>query len=222
MTVLNNHAWDSASIKKIAETIAKKSKLKLRFESSYNPVIKRVEQNDTPDVSFLYELCQSNGLAMKVYANTIIIFYEPDYEAMDPVRIITEEDVINWSAKTTFTDTGYDGCLIQYTHHRKGKTPKFTFWAPGHKSGPKVYKINERAENLAEAQRLAKAKLRELNKTEYTISITMIGNTKLYATQTVMIDGFGRFNGKYYIDKIEHKLPGYQITMDLHKCLEGY
>jgi phage protein D len=222
MDVLNNHAWDSASVKKIAETIAKKSKLSLKFVSSYNPVIKRVEQNDTADVSFLYDLCQSNGLSMKVYSNTIIIFYEPDYESADAVMTITEEKIKGWSAKTTFTDTGYDGCLIQYTEHKRGKTHKYTFWAPGHKGGPKVCKINERAENLAEAQRLAKAKLRELNKAEYTITITMVGNTKLYASQTVMIDGFGRFDGKYYIDKIDHNLPGYEITITLHKCLEGY
>jgi phage protein D len=222
MTTLNNGAWDKASIKKIAESIAKASKLKLKFLSSYNPVIGRVEQNDTADVSFLYDLCQSNGLAMKVYSNQVIIFYEPDYEAMAPVMTITEDQVISWSAKTTFTDTGYDGCLIQYTHHRKGKTPKYTFWAPGHKGGAKVYKINEHADSLAEAQRLAKAKLRELNIGEYTATITMPGTTKLYSTQTVMLDGFGRFDGKYYIDQISHKLPSYAITLELHRCLGGY
>jgi len=38
----------------------------------------------------------------------------------------------------------------------------------------------------------------------------------------VSINGFGKFDGKYFIDKATHELPNYNTTIEIHKCLEGY
>lgn len=223
MTTEKSRTWDRASVKKIAQTIASSAGLQLVFDSKVNPVIGFIEQSDTPDVSFLFDVCQKSGLAMKLYNNKIVIFNEAEYESKDTVATLIESDMISWSAKTTWTDTGYDGCKVEYTDPDNGETLSYTFWAPGRKGRKKVYKENSSAKSIAEAQRLAKAKLRELNKKEYAFGCTLPLRSDLCASQTIKIEDFGLYEGNYYIDKIGYTIGGGStMTLDLHRCLEGY
>jgi phage protein D len=232
MDTLQHRTWKKASVYKIAETLAKASGLRLEYDTKDNPIIGFIEQSNETDAAFLLKVCQDYGLQVKLFNKTIVIFSEAEYEAVDPVVTISKNGddgtikMISYSAKTTFAESGFDGCQIKYTHHKKGTTCKYTFWRPGiakKKTGLKVYKINEKAESYAEAQRLAKSKLRELNKKEDTISITIPGNAPLSSTQTVLIQGLGKYDGKYYLEKVGHSIGGaYQMTIDAHRCLEGY
>lgn len=224
MTVEHSQTWQKASIKKIAQTIADSVNLDLYFNSSINPIIPFVEQSKEADAAFLTNLCRKNGLAIKIYNQEIVIFNEMEYEAKSPVPMMTigEADLIQWSAKTTLTDTGYAGCKIAYTNPISYITFNHTF-KPSGKSGNKIYQINESAGSLAEAERYARCKLRELNKTEYTLSLELPGNLTLFSTQVVIIEDLGIFNGNYYIDKVSHKIGGgFTTSLELHKCLVGY
>ena len=222
MTTNKSKTWQSATVKSIAQYIADTAGVGLYFDSSTNPVVDYIEQSETPDVSFLFDLCKNNSLAMKLYNQKIVIFNETEYEAKDAVMTIAEENVISWQGKTTFTDTGYDGCLIKYTNPTSGETVSYTFTAPN-KTGSKVYQMNETASSLAEAERKAKAKLRELNKKEYTMSMELPGNLKLFSSHTVTVSGFGMFDGTYYLDKVTRKIgSGFTVSLEMHKVLEGY
>lgn len=222
MTVEHSQTWQNASIKKIAQNIASRAKLELCFNSSVNPVIPFIEQSREADASFLTNLCQQNGLAIKIYNQKIVIFSEMEYETQSPVMTLNESDMIQWNAKTTFTDTGYDGCKITYTNPKSDKTFSYTFKPPG-KNGSKIFQINEAVGSLAEAERYAQSKLRELNKKEYTISLELPGNLTLFPTQVITIKDLGIFNGNYYIDKVSHRISGgFTTSLELHKCLVGY
>lgn len=222
MTVKHSQTWQKASIQKIAQTIADNINLDLYFNSSTNPVIPFVEQSKEADAAFLTNLCQKNGLAIKIYNQRIVIFNEMDYEAESPVTAIGEADMIQWSAKTTLSDTAYDGCKIAYTDPKSQTTFNNTF-KPSGKTGAKIYQINEAAGSLAEAERYAKCKLRELNKKEYELSLELPGTLKLFPANVVAIADLGIFNGNYYIDKVSHKVGGgFTTSLELHRCLEGY
>ena len=83
-------------------------------------------------------------------------------------------------------------------------------------------KINESVENIAEAEQKAKAKLREANKTETTLSITKKGDISIVAGSCVIVIGLGHFDGKYYIDDVTHDLSnGFTTKCELHRVLEG-
>jgi Phage protein D len=230
MTVEKSTTWQGATVQKIAQTIIDKTnktikgtqKLKLMFDSKANPIIDFVEQSKTPDVSFLLDICQKNGLAMKLHNNQIIMFNEQAYEAKKSVLTLAENDLTNWSAKTSFTDTGYDGCKTAYVNPNTGELLSYTFKAPG-RTGNKIYVDNETLNSLAEAERYARCKLREINKKEYELSIEIIGNLKLVASQVITITDLGIFNGNYYIDKVSHTIgSGFSTALDIHKCLSGY
>jgi phage protein D len=224
MTVEHSRTWQKASVKKIAQSIAANADLALYFNSSFNPVIPFVEQSKEADAAFLANLCQQNGLAIKIYNQEIVIFNEMEYEAKSAVPALTicESDLIQWSAKTTFTNTGYDGCKISYTNPKSHTTFTYTF-KPSGKAGSKIYQINETAGSLAEAELYARCRLRELNKKEFTLSLELPGNLELVPTQVVTIEDLGIFNGNYYIDKVSHKISGgFTTGLELHKCLVGY
>jgi hypothetical protein len=94
--------------------------------------------------------------------------------------------------------------------------------APG-RTGKKVFTINEKADNLAEAERMARCKLRQLNKKEVTAGIILPGSLWLRAGQTILLQGLGIFDGKYFIDKLSHEIgAGFTTSLELHRVLEGY
>lgn len=232
MTTNKSRTWENATVKKIAQTIAGKAGLSIFFDSKTNPIIDFIEQSEEPDVSFLFNLCQKNGLAMKLYNSRFVIFNEAEYEAKAPVATLTKNGrVINgvktiamkrWTAKTSFTDTGYDGCKVQYVDPDSGELRTYIFMIAG-RAGKKIYIVNEECDSLARAQRLAKSELRKLNKNEFAISITIVGNLELFAAQTVNVRDLGIFDGKYFIDKITRNIGGgFEAVLDLHRCLEGY
>lgn len=236
MNTPKSEIWDMASIKEIARSIAEDAGLQLYYDSKQDPVVDFLEQSEVPNASFLFDLCKKYSLAMKLYDNRIVIFDEAEYEKKPTVAIICENPGLvssaikkpqivakpSWSAKTSFTETGFDGCQVVYTDPEYGELLEHTFMAPGRK-GNKIYILNEEVFSIAEAEIRAKSKLRELNRSEYVMTILIPGNLDLVASQTVDVKGFGVFDGKYFIDRITRKLgDGFDCTLELHRVLEGY
>lgn len=213
--------WNKATMSKVASTIASNAKLSLVFDAT-DFLIDFVEQSETEDISFLYDLCKKNGLAMKVYSNKLVIFNETKYEAKKAIATIKESDLLsNWNGKITLTNAGYSGILVEYTLPKNNKKYTYRYNIPGAKTS-KILKLNESVTSIAEAERLGKAKLREENKKGTTLSIEVPLNLQLLASCNVNIEDLGRFNGKYYIDKATHTIGNSTTKLELHKVLEGY
>ena len=114
-------------------------------------------------------------------------------------------------------DTGYDACIVEYTDAKTEKTYSYTYRAPG-KTGNKIYKENSEVNSYADAESLAKAKLRELNKKETAVSIELPGNVLLLSANPIIITNLGAFNGKYFIDKCRHSIgSGYRTSLSYIK-----
>jgi len=214
--------WKQVGIKQIAETIASNHFVELFYDTSFNPIITHIEQDGTSDGAFLFELCQKNSLAIKAYSNKIIIYREDEYEARSATTTLYEHNLKSWTAKNSWTDTGYSGCQVDYTDPQSGKTLTYIF-EDKTKKNQKIYKVNEAVSSLAEAQILAKSTLRSVNKQENTLSVEVSGNTDLIASACINISGLGIFDGKYFVDKATHaKSNEYSTSLELHKVLEGY
>ena len=83
--------------------------------------------------------------------------------------------------------------------------------------------IKEQVKNIAEAERLAKKKLREKNCQEWTGNFTVVGNLNLVAAITIKLLGFGKYDGKYIITRASHSIgSGYQTSIEVRRCLNGY
>ena len=210
----NTKTWEKTTLQTIATKISDEAGVALVYDA---PVvsIKVLEQSEETNMSFLYNLCKKYGLAMKAYSKKIIIFDEEKYESKPCVRTITELDVKSWNGKTTLTGIA-DSATIKYKDPKSGKDLSYTYKAQNTNGRPthKLQESNEKADSLDDAKLKAKAKIREANKNETTMSFKIDAHKGLVATQNILVKGFGKFDGKYFVDKITHSISsGY--TMDL-------
>lgn len=211
-----SRTWVKATIKGIAASLAEKESIQLDYRAAYNPVISFASQANQSDKSFLYDLCKKYGLTLKMFSTRVVIYDAEELEAQAAVEIITPQDVLpGWKTKTTITDTGYSAVEVHYTDS-SGQMLSYHYEVKG--TTAKSYSFTAKVDNLAEAQRVAKAKFRELNKAETTFSGTLPGNTRMVSGANVTLNGFGLFDGKYFIDKATHKVGGgYTTALEMHK-----
>lgn len=224
MDLKRSKSWKGITLKAMGADIAKRYGLQLFYDSKDNPVFKDRQQKDEEDSAFLQKACEDEGFSLKVTDKKIIIFKESEYEQKKPIATFHESDstILNYSFKSTETNTAYAGVQLKYFDSKKKKTIQYLF-APKtiNKDEDRIYKINKRVANIDEAQRLAKATLRKLNRKEMKATLEIVGDTRILASSTIELEGFGSFSGKYYVEKASHSLSGYKTTLELHKVLTG-
>ena len=70
---------------------------------------------------------------------------------------------------------------------------------------------------------LAKNRLRNANKNEWQASFNMFGSGKFFAGTNIDISGWGKFDGKYFVEQVKHSFgSGYTVILDTRRCLDGY
>ena len=216
-----NRSWENVKLSKICQDIATDAGLELFYDVDKDPEIDRAEQTEESDLYFLMRVCKDKGYALKVSDNKIIVFDIVTYESKDTIATISREDIINYTVQSKTREV-YKACHVKYSDTKTGTTIEYTFTPDDKKTG-KTLAVNEQVATVAEAEELAKKKLREKNSEEVTLSLTMLGNIDLYAGATVNIEGFHKFDGKYIITTVKHSLGGgYQCALDLRRCLNGY
>ncbi len=228
-------SWEKAELKTIANDVATGAGLTLAYETEENPVLDRAEQTEQSDLSFLLKLCEDNGLALKIYKNQVVIFDETEYEKVEPQITIVkpgttyevQEDMHYVKRITGYrfhavTRDIYKACHVQYNDSDSGTTIEATFTDPNKTDG-KTLEVKEQVKTTQEAEKLAKKKLREKNRDEWTMTIDIMGDFYLSAALTVNVLGFGKFDGKYIITEAKHEVgSGYTTSIELRRCLNGY
>lgn len=194
--------WEEVTVKEIAEEIASRAGISLYYEAEDIPV-KAMEQDRQTDCKFLYAVCEKYGLAMKGFAEKIVIFDEAAYETATPVAELKYEDfAAGYQYKSTLEGT-YTGAKIAYSDPGTGEDHIVTVGG-----GDRIKEINEEADSAADAQRKAVAALNNANKKDVTFSGTVKARRELLASRCIRISGFGVPDGIYYLDKVVTKISG--------------
>lgn len=218
-------AWENATLKVVANDIAKVNGLKLYYQAEDTPKKERFEQESETDLAFLYRLCNDEGLCLKISNQSIVILDEEDYERKPVVATIYRDNsgdspihILRWSARTTLSGL-YKACRVEHMVNKK-KVIKATFTPPKPPKVGRTLVVKQEVKSQAEALRLAKKKLREANKNATTLSLDVISEKHLDAGMTVELKKFGWFDGKYIITQVTHSQNG--ESLQIRKCLEGY
>lgn len=222
-TVKRTRAWEKVKFSQIAKDVADGVGMELYYDTQEDPTLERVEQSEQTDLSFLQKQCKDAGLSLKVSDGKIVIFDVSKYEQADPVLEIVKGDVAlkSFECRQTVHDV-YKACHVKYKHSKKDEFIEYTFTDPKKEKG-ETLEINEKVESVEEAEKLAKKKLHEKNLEETAVSITMMGNFALLASNTVTLKGFHSFDGKYLITKSSHSVGGgYTTKVDLRRVIDGY
>lgn len=236
-------AWENYSLSGIAREIAGNAGLSCRYEAASDPTYKRKEQTKKSDIKFLSELCHDKGISLKCTDGQLVLFDQSVYEAMPPVMTIRRgggrilpaapqahgaygkspdcEAYIDYSLSTGAAETQYGSCRVSYADPATGKCIEGTAAAAGDdgKSEQRL-EITARVSSTGEAKELAEKHLRLHNKFNRSASFTLPGNTSLVAGVTVMLEGFGGWDGKYMVKQAAHTVGGgYTTKIDLRKVL---
>jgi len=212
-----NRAWEQTKLSVIAKDIAGAAGVTLLYETDDDPSYDRIEQTEESDLAFLLKLCEDAGLSLKVTGTEIVIFDDSKYEQMEPVMTIVKGSsaILSYAISSSTRDV-YSAARVIY------QDISYTFEAPNKPEGNTLV-INERVSSIAEAERLAKKRLRQKNKEEVKVSLTLLGNIALVAGVTVNLKGWGAFDGKYFIEQATHEGGnGYRTSLELYRVLEGY
>lgn len=203
--------WENTSIKQIAEKVAADAGLKLYYDAEAISIFS-VEQTNQTNCSFISSLCTDYGLAMKIFSNKIVILDEEKQEAKAVVMKIKESETIKWSYNETMTGV-YTGAKFEYTNPDNDQTIQVNIGG-----GERIKNISVSANTIMEAQLKGIAAINNENKNTVTATITIPADSRIYAGTNVQLTGFGKMNGKYYVNKVKHSIAsGYTMTLTLRK-----
>lgn len=108
-------AWESRTLKGIAQEITDSNGLKLFFDVEGDPQYDRRDQKEESSLKFLSRLCDDAGFSIKVTADRIVIFDQASYEKKPPIRTLElgVSDILSWSFESQQSDT-YKTCTITW------------------------------------------------------------------------------------------------------------
>jgi len=220
-----NQAWEKTKLSVVANDIAVAAGITLYYDVSDDPEYDRVEQTEQTDLSFICKLCTDAGLAFKVSDGQLIIFDEAKYEQADPVLVINRLTfpIKKYRGRATLNDT-YKACRMKYRSPKGRKNYDYTFTPTNPPNTARVLVLRERFDNLNEAERKAKKALREKNSKAWQFSLTIMASLSLSASNVVTLKNFGKFDGSWLITQVTHSQSGsgYETSLELRRCLEGY
>lgn len=234
--VKKNRTWENISVWKCASDICKENSLELFWDCDENPNLDHVEQANQSDLEFLEKICKDNGKNLKVMIDKIVIFDDMKYEEKTPAffclkpgayGVASSTDELTLSGLTDYklkskTRDVYWKCHVRYQKTQDKSVIEGEFVAPDRQDGLTLT-INEQVADTAEANRLARKKLREKNKEAFTGSMSLVGNFYVMAGMVIEFKGFGKFDGNYIIVKADHQVgAAYTTSVDIRRCLHGY
>ena len=213
-----SRAYENVKLSEIAADIANAANVELFYKASDDPTIQRAKQQGQSRLAFLEKLCKDNFLALKVSDGQLIIFDENELDKQQPaLTLYRDSDVINFSARYTIQEI-YGRADVIYHHGQHDELIQGSFECG---ASAKVLRINQKCETQAEAEKLAKNKLREKNKDGVKVNLSTIGRFELVAGNVVALKNFGRFDYNYLVEKGTHTLndAGYQTQIECRRCL---
>lgn len=195
----NSKTWEAATVQLIAGEIAGKYGMSLVYEAGDIQVAK-TEQDKQTDSKFLKGICDKYGLGIKVFSNRLVIWDYRQYFAKPVVASITPGMVSKYVYKSTMRGT-YTGAKVSYTNPKNKETIEIMVGQEG-----RVYKSNQKADNEADARLIGENAILMANRKETTMQLTLKTRIAACATQTVQLSGFGKADGKYFVEGVSHSI----------------
>lgn len=214
--------WKGCTLSQIAARIAENGGMGFLYESVNDPYYERVEQTKQSDVNFLKKLCEDAGISFKATNGKLVLYDQAAYEAKPPVFTIENRggSYLNCKLHSGSADTKYAKCRVRYMDPSTGKCVEAVV-EDNTVSGEQVLEVAAKVSSIGEAQELGRKRLRLHNKLAKTAVFTLPGNIALVAGVTVLLRGWGGWDGKYIVTRATHTVDssGYITQIRLRKVL---
>jgi len=199
---LKTTAFENTSLKKIAEDIAKRNGYKLYFEGS-DITFQRIDQYKQRDLEFLSKLCKRYGYTCKVADGKIVIQGIESILNRNATFVLTPEWVIDLEIEVSSL---YAGAVdVVYLDPQKKEAT-----ADKKKANVKASQDRQvervRVESKAQAERISNVQKTINEMRELRGRLTCVGIPSIYASGTIELRGFDKFDGVYYVAQVEHEM----------------
>ncbi len=225
-TTERSQSWENYRLSGVGKEIAGRSGLGFIFDSSYDPVFPRKEQNDQTDIAFLKRLCTDAGYSLKISHGKVIIFDQEKYEKLQTVATIHRGDgsYSRWNLRSAQSQADYTHCIVRYMSPVAGRLIEGEAKAKDFKDdgdNRALVVTNRQVHTESDARILADKLLRSQNKFEKTGRFTLPGNPTLLAGEAIQLAGWGAFNGRYIIRRTVHSVSsgGYKTDIELRNVV---
>lgn len=214
------NVWKNTSIKRIGADIAARYGLTFSYDADdYD--IESIEQDGT-DSSFYNGLCKDYGLILKIYAKQLWVYDREKYKEKPAVKTYHRDgDIIRGSFSYTTTLAGtYTGGYFTYTDADKDQDIKCSIGG-----GTRTKSINQRATSVLDASIQLCAALNNANHEITKISFKVPGEWSVCAANNICISGYGKLDGKYFVNKITHsfdKSGGYTAALECSRIVTPF
>lgn len=213
--------YKDVTIEEVAQEVADKYDLKLKC-SDAEIRIDVIEQSQKTDSAFLYGLCDTYGLSMKVYKKAIVIYDQTTMEEKKTVARLTRESFIEdkWDYADSLVGV-YTGARISY---KPGDGSDEISVYVGEKDeeakDARVLHVNEVADSVSDAYFKAAVAVNKSNQKATTFSGDIWPDPKVCAGVTVELSGLGKADGKYFVDKCVTEVGSSKTrqSVEMHKC----
>ncbi|QIM66326.1 hypothetical protein A4G16_02535 [Mannheimia granulomatis] len=219
---LKPKAYENTTLANIVRKVAKNLKLNVTGTVANIP-IKRVTQYQERDVEFLTRLAHEYRHSFKIVGKTLVFTTMKSLEERSPVATLDLGNIKKLRLRDRIKDTvekvevrGMDVQGKKALSAKKKSKPKRPRKKQAKASNADTLKIVTRGESQAQIDARADAALSAQNDDQQAGNITVIGNPKLVAGNTVLLTGLGMFSGKYLIKSARHNYSRNQgYTTDL-------
>lgn len=215
--------WETYTLEGIAKEIANRHGYKLLYDAPPIP-FSRIDQREASDLSFLHTLASQYGVNLKVHDGQIILYGAKEWDAKSPCFTITPRaekyTPASWSFKKSAKGTAKQA-RFQYQNPKTGESLQAE--TPVRKTPPngQTLTLSQRAENSAQAISISESALRKVNEGEQTANMEWMGFPALAAGITLTCAGFGKFDGTYFVESVEHRVgQGYTTSAELRKTTD--
>lgn len=207
---LKPKAYENTTLASIVRKVATQLKLKVTGTVANIP-IKRVTQYQERDVEFLTRLAHEYHHSFKIVGKTLVFTTLESLEQRSPVATLEMEQVLSIRLRDRVKDTAKHVQIVGFNSKRKKilkQTKKAKRKRPTKKQvkshNGDTLKIITRGESQAQIDARANAVLAQQADDQQAGNISVIGNPKLVAGNTILLTGFGFFSGKYLIKSARH------------------
>ena len=196
--------YESTTLRGIATAVAKRHQYTVVGEIA-DVSIKRITQHQETDLRFLKRIAGNYGYVFTVKGNRLVFSKYSSLRTATPVLTIHR---VGDDASYTLRDHTlkvYKDAVCAYDDPKSKKCLTHRAKAKDVESGDTA-KITRRCESADQAKLQSKAELEKANDAKFEGTVTVEGNTRLVAGNTVELSGFGHFDGSYLIDSSRHNI----------------
>lgn len=215
MRTRRDQAYENITLKVLAETVASRLKMTVVGNIDNSIRFERESQFQETDLGFLTRVAGENGHMFSIRGTQLVFTKVSDLHKKAALGTIKKENLRRWTINDT---TGRTFRVATHRHFdaRKGRSIKYRTDPQGNVLGEDEEVDEGYVESMAQAEIRAQAKRLKITESQVRATIVLsVGDPKYVAGANIMLEGFGKRDGKFFIETSTHTFVGSGYVTEL-------